>query len=85
VKPLDAHAFVARDWAGMAALKRSHWAERFRAEGSEATVRASSALWIHVRQIRSDWPTARDRSDDLAHHIELKRQLDRTAHAFARR
>lgn len=85
MKPIDAYAFVGRDWASMAALKRLHWAERFHAEGSQATVRASSALWEHVRRIKPDWPTERDRRADLAHHIEFKRLLDRTAHGFARR
>jgi hypothetical protein len=38
-----------------------------------------------MRSVRPDWPTARERADDLSHHVELKRQIDRASHAFARR
>jgi len=42
-------------------------------------------LWQHARRVRPDWPTPRDRNEDLAHHVELKRRLDRAADAFTRR
>ena len=85
MKPADARAFVERDWAGLAALKRAHWAERFRAEGAHATLRAATALWEHARRVRPEWPSEQDRAADLAQHVELKRQIDRAAHAFHRR
>lgn len=85
MKPADARAFAHRDWVALAELKRSHWAARFRTLGPNATLRAAAALWEHARLVRPDWPTPRDRAEDLAHHIELKRQIDRVAHAFARR
>jgi hypothetical protein len=82
MKPADARAFVERDWAGLAVLKRAHWAERFRAEGPAVTLRAAMALWEHARRVRPGWPSEQDRAADLARHIELKRQIDRAAHAF---
>lgn len=85
MKSDDVRAFVDRDWAGFAALKRAHWAERFRIEGAEATRRASRMLWEHARRVRPDWPTERERAEDLAHHVELKRLIDQAAHAFADR
>ena len=85
MKPADARAFADRDWKAVAELKRSHWAGRFRALGRNATFSAATALWKHARLVRPDWPTPHDRAEDLAHHIDLKRQIDRAAHAFPRR
>jgi hypothetical protein len=70
---------VARD------LKRSHWADRFRTHGAAATLAAAEALRVYMRRVRPDWPTERDRADDLAHHRDLKSKIDRAAHAFAGR
>jgi hypothetical protein len=77
--------YVGRQWAALADAKRAWHARRFREHGAAPGVALAQALWEHVRGIRPDWPTAADRERDLAHHVELKRQLDRTAHAFARR
>jgi hypothetical protein len=81
----DVQSFLDRDWEGLAALKREHWAERFRIEGAEATMHASQMLWGHARRVRPDWPTARERAEHLTHHVELKRLIDQAAHAFADR
>jgi hypothetical protein len=35
-----------------------------------------------MRLVRSDWPTAEERRDDLAHHVALKRAIDRAARVF---
>jgi hypothetical protein len=78
-------AFAQRRWAEAEEAKREYWARRFRAGGSAETLRAAQALWQHVRRVRPDWPTPQDRADDLAHHTELKRRIDRIAHVFARR
>ena len=43
------------------------------------------ALWQYVRRLRGDWPSARDRSEDLAHHVELKGKRDRARHALTTR
>jgi hypothetical protein len=32
--------------------------------------------------VRPDWPTDRDRAEDLRHHVTFTRLLDRVAHAF---
>jgi hypothetical protein len=32
-----------------------------------------------MRQVNPDWPTDAQRADDLAHHVELKRAIDRAA------
>ena len=75
--------YVGRDRSAVARLKRAYWARRFQEEGPEAIIRASRALYEHVRSVRPDYPTARDRADDLAHHVELKRKLDQASRALA--
>jgi len=35
-----------------------------------------------MRRLRPDWPSPEERSEDLAHHVALKRAIDRAAGAF---
>jgi len=81
----DIRAFVDRDRTRVETAKRQHHARRFRESNGTAGVEAGSALWEYARRVRPDWPTARDRHEDLAHHIALKQRLDRAAHGFSRR
>jgi hypothetical protein len=78
-------AFVARDHDRIAALKRAHHAKRYRASRGKSGLEAGRVLWTYARRVRPDWPTQRDRDEDLAHHVELKRRIDRAVHAFAAR
>jgi len=84
VKDAEIREFVNRSRGEVAAAKREHWASLHRARGPAATVAASQALWQHMRRLRPDWPTARDRAVDLAHHLELKRKIDAAADVCAR-
>jgi hypothetical protein len=81
--PADLRAFARRDRAAVEALKRQHWARQFREHGGLATLRAGHDLYEYARRVRPDIPTERDRADDLAHHIALKRLLDRASRALA--
>ena len=83
--PLAVRSFMRRAYDVVAESKQDHWARRFREEGGDATWRAGQALREHVKLVRPDWPSEDDRAEDLEHHIELRRLLDRTAHAFPRR
>lgn len=85
VDPASIQAFAHRNRAEVAASKLRYWAEQYRMLGPACTLRASQALWQHMRQLRADWPTARDRAADFAHHVALKGKIDRAAHAFAAR
>lgn len=76
-------AFARRDWQAADALKREHWSREFAGRGPAATLEAAGALWQHMRLVRPDWPSDQDRRDDLAHHIALKRAIDRAARVFA--
>jgi hypothetical protein len=85
---MDRHAveaFVRRPWGAVEALKRAYHAGRFRERGAAAGLEVAWPLWEHARRVRPDWSTPRDRAEDLAHHVELKRRLDRAARAFAGR
>jgi hypothetical protein len=75
-------AFAERDWRAAEALKRAHWAREFTIRGPAATLEASQVLWRHMRLGRPEWPTDEDRRDDLAHHVALKRAIDRAARVF---
>jgi hypothetical protein len=80
-----ARAFAARDREQVAALKRKYHAVRHRRSRGRSGIDAALALWLHARAVRPDWPTPRDREEDYAHHVALKRRIDRAAHAFAAR
>jgi hypothetical protein len=75
-------SYALRDWGAVRRLHLSERAARFRAEGPEGSIAASGRLWRFVRSVRGGWPSARERAGDLAHHVELKRLLDRAARAF---
>jgi len=78
-------AFVARDRDSVAAIKRDHHAEQHRASRGTSGLQAARVLREYARKVRPDWPTVRDRDEDLAHHVALKRRIDRAAHAFTAR
>lgn len=75
--------YAGRAWAKVANSDREHWVQRFRAEGSGATVEASHALFEHARSARADFPGSRYVAADLGAQVRLKQLLDRAAHAFA--
>jgi hypothetical protein len=85
VKSPNVEELARRDWGVLADVKRAHVRARFRDGGADATLRAAAALWTYMRSIRPDWPSARARADDLAHHVELKRLIDRASDALTRR
>jgi hypothetical protein len=81
----DIQAFVDRDWEAVQASKSAYWADRFRQDGWRPAWTAADALWIDVRRVQPDYPSADDRDRDLADHLKLRADLDRAASAFARR
>jgi hypothetical protein len=83
VDPEHLRAFAQRDRTEVDRLKIEHWARVYREEGEQATLDAGHALYEHARRVRPDFPTERDRAEDLAHHIHLKGLLDRASRALA--
>ncbi len=82
MNPYHLRAYLERGWAAAESLKQEHWAREFNERGPEATLEASQALWQHIRLLRPEWPSDQERLEDLAHHIALKRAIDRAARAF---
>ncbi len=76
---------VHRDRSAVERRKRTHWIRVYREQGPESTWRAGHALYDHARRVRPDYPTARDRASDLAHHVRLKELLDRASRAITLR
>lgn len=75
--------YLDRDRASVESNKRAYHVQRYRLAGATFGLDANAGLREWVRRVRPDWPTARDRADDLAHHVTLKALLDRCADAFA--
>jgi len=85
VDPANIREFAHRNRAEVQASKQRYWAVQYRAFGHARTLQVSQALWQYMRRLRPDWPTAEDRAEDLAHHVGLKRKIDRAAHALTAR
>jgi hypothetical protein len=83
MNPRDLIALAKRAWTAAGASEREHWGREYAARGEAVTFQASQALWIHMRAVRPDWPSEQERRADLAHHVALKRLLDRAAGADA--
>lgn len=77
----DLRAYANRPWPSVEALKQRHWAREL-SNNPLATFEASQALWVHMRQVNPEWPTEAERREDLAHHVALKRAIDRAAGVF---
>lgn len=75
-------AFLERDRTAVDAIKRAHHVHRFAVAGPASGLALSATLREWMRRVRPDWPTPRERADDLAHHVALKALLDRCADAF---
>jgi hypothetical protein len=78
----DVRAYAGRAWHLAAQLKEEYWARELAERDPLATFEASQALRAHMCRVRPDWPSERERGDDLAHHIALKRAIDRAAGAY---
>jgi hypothetical protein len=83
VKLDDVRAYAQRAWHVLTKLEQDHWARELSEHGPLSTLEASQALWTHMRHVRPDWPTEEDRRADLAHHVVVKRSIDRAARAVA--
>jgi hypothetical protein len=80
--PEALRAYANRAWQRASALKGQHWARELAERGPLATFAASQLLMAHMRHVRPDWPSERERDEDFAHHIALKRVIDLAAGAF---
>jgi hypothetical protein len=74
--------YARRPWARIEASRREYRDRQRSEHGLDAALRALHALWLHMRCVRPDWPTQAERNADLAHHLALRRILDRAGRAF---
>jgi hypothetical protein len=81
--PATIRAFALRARTEVEREKRAYWAELHRDGTHGGTLAVSHALYEHVRRVRPDFPTDRDRAEDLAHHVALKHLLDRASRVLA--
>jgi hypothetical protein len=83
VDPASIRAFALRARAEVEHEKRAYWAKQHGERTYRATLDVSHALYEHVRRVRPDFPTDRDRAEDLAHHVALKSLLDQASRGLA--
>jgi hypothetical protein len=81
--PAAIRAFARRARADVEREKRAYWARLHQDGTYRATLDMSFALYEYVRRLRPDFPTERDRAEDLTHHVALKRLLDRASRVLA--
>jgi C4-dicarboxylate transporter DctM subunit len=82
VREDEVRAYASRGWEDAARLEQDHWVAELE-RNPLATFEASQALWVHMRQVDPAWPGDEERAEDLAHHLAVKRALDRAAGALA--
>ena len=77
----DIHAYVGRDWNAVRVAKDRYWAERIRSLGPAEGFRVADGLRRQVLARSPTWPSAAERSDDLAAHARLAELLVRASRA----
>lgn len=83
--PAHLREFATRDRSAVQDAKAAYWSGRFQHDGGAGSWRIAQELAAYARRVRPDFPTPRDRDEDMAHHLKLKALIDRAAHAFSRR
>jgi len=78
-------AFAARAFAEADAEKRLYLAEQARRGGAQQGLALLEAMVEHAELVRAPFPSEAERREDLEHHIDLKRKLDRAAHVLSLR
>jgi hypothetical protein len=83
VRADDLRAFAKREWAAVERAKLDYWLELTRAEGPAAALRAADALRRHAAA-HAGLGGPEERTDDLRHHVELKRRIDAASRRLRR-
>lgn len=71
----DIRAFAGRDWQRVADAKDAHWLVQKRDQSASQILAAGAELRRHALKIRRDWPSARERADDLEMHRRVSEAL----------
>ncbi|MGE3886687.1 MAG: hypothetical protein AB7H81_09650 [Vicinamibacterales bacterium] len=67
--------FVRRDWARVDDVKTACWKEQKRGRSAAELLAMGASLFAYARSLRPDWPSAEDRTEDLAVHLRVSEAL----------
>jgi hypothetical protein len=79
--PAALRAFANRDWASAAEAKALWWRDWKREHGPAAGLRIGDELRRQALAARPDWPSEREREEDLAMHLRLIEVIRRVPRA----
>ncbi len=79
----DLETWLGRDRVAVERERNRFWARQRELLGPAANLRASESLSRHMRSVQPDWPSAREREADLAHHVIWTTLVDRVARALS--
>ena len=77
--------FARRRWDLVRAAKKEYWARQADEMTSTERMQLSSDMWAHARSVDPEFPSERQRAEDLRHHLELADKIGRVAHVFVGR
>ncbi len=77
VNPEQLRALAGRAWDQIAIHKASYWTRRRAQAGVASAFVAAEALRARMRAMHPQWPDARQRELDLAHHMRVAELLQR--------
>jgi hypothetical protein len=67
--------FVRRDWVRVDDAKTANWKEQKRGRSAAELLAIGANLFAYARSLRPDWPSAEDRTEDLAVHLRVSEAL----------
>lgn len=73
----DIEAFAGRDWGLVEQAKRRFWSQRKQTLSPGEALAIAEGLRLHVRALRPDWPSAKERAEDLEAHAQVAASLRR--------
>lgn len=73
----DLQRFARRDWQAVEAAETAFWLEAKQRLGAVGLFALVHRFQTSIRVLRPDWPTQRDRDEDLEHHTKLAEKLGR--------
>jgi hypothetical protein len=71
----DIRAFAGRNWGLVEQAKRRFWRERKQTLSPAEALAIADGLRRHVRALRPDWPSAKERAEDLEIHARVAASL----------
>jgi hypothetical protein len=69
--PATLRAYLERDWSSAARDDERSWIEQARRDGPAGGISIAAELRRQVLAMRPDWPSQRERDEDLATHLRL--------------